>query len=125
MTTSNINVHEMIKDPDFAQRFQIIRHEQGAFMDGLYSSLTRTIDVYGIVQPYQPKTVEYLPNGDQVTGDIKVWLNEQIFTSRINETDSGISDTIVYKDEKYKVTYVKDWEYHGYYSAVAKRLSAK
>lgn len=125
MTTSNINVHEMIKDPDFAQRFQIIRHEQGTFIDGLYSSLTNTIDVYGIVQPYQPKTVEYLPNGDQVTGDIKIWLNEQIFTTRINDTESGISDTIVYKNEKYKVTFVKDWESHGYYSAVAKRLSAK
>lgn len=122
---SNINVEEMITDPDFAQFFQIERHEQGTFMDGLYSSLTRTIDVYGIVQPYQPKTVEYLPNGDQITGDIKIWLNQQIFTTRISETESGISDTIIYKDEKYKVTYVKDWEYHGYYSAVAKRISAK
>lgn len=122
---SNINVAEMITDPDFAQQFQIERHEQGTFLDGLYSSLTRTIDVYGIVQPYQPKTVEYLPNGDQVTGDIKIWLLQEIFTTRINENDSGISDTIIYKGEKYKVTYVKDWDYHGYYSAVAKRISAK
>lgn len=125
MTISNINVAEMIKDPDFAQKFQIERHEQGVFLDGLYSSLTKTIDVYGIVQPYQPKTVEYLPNGDQITGDIKIWLNQPIFTTRINDTDSGISDIIIYKKEKYKVTYVKDWEYHGYYSAVAKRISAK
>lgn len=123
--TSNINVAELITDPDFAQKFQIERHEQGVFMDGLYSSLTRIIDVYGIVQPYQPKTVEYSENGDKITGDIKIWLNEPIFTSRINETDSGISDTIIYKDEKYKVSNVKDWENHGYYSAVAKRLSAK
>lgn len=122
---SNINVEEMITDPDFAQMFQIERHEQGAFLDGLYSSLTKTIDVYGIVQPYQPKTVEYTPNGDQITGDIKIWLTQPIFTTRNEPTDSGISDTIVYKEEKYKVTYVKDWDYHGYYSAVAKRISAK
>ena len=125
MTISNINVAEMIKDPDFAQFFQIERHEQGIFLDGLYSSLTRVIDVEGIIQPYQPKTVEYTPNGDQITGDIKIWLNQPIFTTRINDADSGISDTIIYKKEKYKVTYVKDWQTHGYYNAVAKRLSAK
>jgi hypothetical protein len=122
---SNINVSELIQDPDFAQRFQIERHEQGTFLDGLYSSLTRVIDVYGIIQPYQPKTVEYAPNGDQITGDIKIWLLEEIFTTRIDENDSGISDIIVYKNDRYKVTYVKDWQEHGYYSAVAKRISIK
>lgn len=122
---TNINVSELITDPDFAQRFQIERHGQGTFMDGLYTSLSTTIDVYGIVQPYQPKTVEYAPNGDQVTGDIKVWLTRPIFTTRDETNMSGISDTIIFKGEKYKVTYVKDWEYHGYYSAVAKRISAK
>lgn len=122
---TNINVSELITDPDFAQRFQIERHEQGAFMDGLYTSLSTVIDVYGVVQPYQPKTVEYSENGDQITGDIKVWLTRKIFTTRNDESVSGISDTIIYKGEKYKVTYVKDWQYHGYFSAVAKRISAK
>lgn len=122
---SNINVAELIEDPDFAQNFQIERHEQGVFVDGLYSSLVKTLNVYGIVQPYQPQEVEYTANGDQVTGDIKIWLTQPIYTTRINDTDSGISDTIIYKNEKYKVTYVKDWKYHGYYSAVAQRLSAQ
>lgn len=126
---SNINVAEMITDPDFAQSFTIERHSGGTFVDGLYSSTSTTINVYGVVQPYQPKTVEYMENGDQITGDIKIWLNIPIYTTRNitsqNSTDSGISDIIVYKDERYKVTYVKDWNYHGYYSAVAKRMSAK
>lgn len=122
---TNINVSELITDPDFAQRFQIERHGQGAFMDGLYTSLSTVIDVYGVVQPYQPKTVEYSENGDQITGDIKVWLTRKIFTTRNDESASGISDTIIYKGERYKVTYVKDWQHHGYFSAVAKRISAK
>ena len=123
--TSNINVAELITDPDFAQNFKIERYESGTFTDGLYSSTMKTIDVYGIVQPYQPKTVEYTAYGDQITGDIKIWLNQIIYTTRDETNNSGISDTILYKDEKYKVTYVKDWEHHGYYSAVAKRISAK
>ena len=126
---SNINVAEMITDPDFAQSFTIERHSGGTFVDGLYSSTATTMNVYGVVQPYQPKTVEYMENGDQITGDIKIWLNIPIYTTRNitsqNSTDSGISDIIVYKGERYKVTYVKDWDYHGYYSAVAKRMSAK
>ncbi len=155
-----INVKELITDPDFAQNFTIERHSQGTFVDGLYSSMVTTINVYGIVQPYQPKTVEYTPNGDQITGDIKIWLTTEIYTTRdvpmptptptptptIEPSDlvgllsdeptpspsptpeprnSGISDIIVYKDERYKVTYVKDWKFHGYFSAVAKRMSAK
>lgn len=123
--TTNINVSEIINDPDFAKKFQIERHEQGTFMDGLYTSLKRVIDVYGIVQPYNPKTVEYGANGDVITGDIKIWLLQEIFTTRDNDEDSGISDIIIYKDERYKITNVKDWEYHGYWSAVAKRISAK
>lgn len=131
---TNINVSELITDPDFAQKFTIERSSGGQFVDGLYSATSTTFDVYGIVQPYQPKTVEFTPNGDQVTGDIKIWLTQQIFTTRetvtevsTNETeiDSGISDIIVYKGERYKVTYAKDWIYHGYWSAVAKRISAK
>ena len=138
---TNINVKELITDPDFARPFQIERHSGGTFVDGLYSSLSNTIDIYGIIQPYQPKTVEYLPNGDQITGDIKIWSLTPIYTTRHNVStntreanennnqqttvDSGISDIIIYKGERYKVTYVKDWEYHGYYSAVAKRISAK
>lgn len=122
---TNINVKELITDPDFAQNFSIERHSQGGFVDGLYSSTVSTINVYGIVQPYQPKTVEYSQNGDQITGDIKIWLLQQIFTTRDDTSESGISDIIVYKGERYKVTYVKDWIYHGYWSAVAKRISAK
>ena len=131
---TNINVKELITDPDFARPFQIERHSGGTFVDGLYSSLSSTIDIYGIIQPYQPKTVEYLPNGDQITGDIKIWTLTPMYTTRHNVTesngqetvtDSGISDIIIYKGERYKITYVKDWEYHGYYSAVAKRISAK
>lgn len=164
--TTNINVFELITDPDFARPFQIERHSGGKFIDGLYTSLATTFNVYGIIQPYQPKTVEYTENGDQITGDIKIWLNQPIYTTRHNITvvtrevtsdsdsdsdtdtdtdtdvdtdtdtdsdtdtdddtsDSGISDIIIYKGERYKITYVKDWEYHGYYSAVAKRISAK
>lgn len=122
---TNINVKELITDPDFAQNFSIERHSGGTFVDGLYSSNSTTFNVYGIVQPYQPKTVEYTQNGDQITGDIKIWLLQQIFTTRDETTDSGISDIIIYKGERYKVTYVKDWIYHGYWSAVAKRISAK
>jgi len=123
--STNINVSELITDPDFAQPFQIERHSQGTFMDGLYSSLSTTIDVYGVVQPYQPKNVEFTENGDKIDGDIKIWLLQEIFVTRDNPTDSGISDTIIYKGERYKVNSVKDWEYHGYYSAIAKRISAK
>jgi hypothetical protein len=122
---SNINVSEMITDPDFAQTFNIERSSDGIFVDGLYSSTKRTFSVVGIVQPYQPKTVEYTANGDQITGDIKIWTLDPIYTTRDDNTNSGISDIIIYKEEKYKVTYVKDWKSHGYYSAVAKRISLK
>lgn len=122
---TNINVKELITDPDFAQHFSIERSKNGGFVDGLFTSTSTTFGVYGIVQPYQPKTVEYTQNGDQITGDIKIWLLQEIFTTRDDSSDKGISDIIIYKDERYKVTYVKDWIYHGYWSAVAKRISAK
>lgn len=122
---TNINVKELITDPDFARSFTIERSENGSFTDGLYTSTHKTFDVYGVLQPYQPKTVEYTQNGDQITGDIKIWLLQEIYTTRDEVEGSGISDIIVYKGEKYKITYVKDWEYHGYWSAVAKRISAK
>lgn len=122
---SNINVSELITDPDFARKFVIERHENGTFIDGLYTSSVINIDVVGIIQPYQPETAEYTPNGDMITGDIKIWSKKIIYTTREKDDNSGTSDIIIYKDEKYKVTYVKDWEEHGYWSAVAKRLSAR
>ena len=119
---SNINVSELINDPDFAQKFTIERSEQGVFVDGLYVSNKKTFDITGIVQPYSPKTVEYTQNGDVVSGEIKIWSKQIIYTTRGEKDNNGTSDIIIYKGEKYKVNLVKDWEEHGYWSAVAKRI---
>lgn len=122
-----IDVSELITDPDFAKPFMITRSSGGTFTDGLYTAGEITeINRLGIIQPYAPKEVEYDALGNAITGDIKIWSLLPIYLTRDEETeeenDSGYSDIVKWESDDYKVTWVKNWKQHGYYSAVAKKV---
>ena len=105
----------------------ITRSSGGTFTDGLYTAGEITeINRLGIIQPYAPKEVEYDALGNAITGDIKIWSLLPIYLTRDEETeeenDSGYSDIVKWEGDDYKVTWVKNWKQHGYYSAVAKKV---
>lgn len=128
-----INVSELITDNDFAITFTIHRSTGGDWVNGLFVTPDPTdIIQTGIIQPYNPKNTEYDPNGNIITGDIKIWSLTKIYLTRDDienegteeETaDVGFSDTVEWNGDLYKVTSVKYWNYHGYYSAIASKVA--
>lgn len=121
-----IDVSELITDPDFCINYTIERSSGGVWTNGLYSETTETIETQGIIQPYDTRNTEYSANGDQITGDIKIWNKKIIYTTRETTEDEtttdATSDVVIWQGERYKVHDVKYWNYHGYYSAIGTKV---
>jgi hypothetical protein len=125
-----INVSEIMTDPDFAITFQIERHSGGTFERGEYTENTSIINVSGIIHHYNPKRQEYDMQGNVITGDIYVYCKQKLYLSRDKSPDespdnkhTGTSDIAIWNGKRYKLKDVKNWSQHGYYRAVAERIS--
>jgi hypothetical protein len=117
-----IDISEMITDPDFAIIFQIERQTGGAFEHGEYAETASIFTVTGIIHPYNPKRQEYDLEGNIITGDIYVYCKHKLCLSR-DDAETGTSDIVIWNGERYKLKDVKNWSQHGYYRAVAERIS--
>ena len=113
----------MIDDADFASKYQIKR-QKGEFDCGEFCiTQTLIIDEYGPVLPYNNENLEYTANGDIIKGD-KVFYSKNPFYSTKNRTEAEsayLSDILIYKNETYVITAVKDLSEWGCYKAIASR----
>lgn len=112
-----IDVAELMRDPDFAQPFQIER-AAGAFAnEGEWSQTTTTIDMVGIVQPAKREdTLALLPEGARLGNMIVVFCDQEL---RIEDADTKRSDVIVWRGSPYRVIASKPWVDHGFWQVWA------
>lgn len=109
-----INLGELIHDLDFCDTFTIIRNTGSTWSKGVQTSTTSTIEFEGIVSPASSKEIEMLPEGDR-QGGLKTFYADQPF--HITDTDT-VSDICVYRNQKYKLLRVFDYQSNGYYKAI-------
>lgn len=115
-----INVSEVVLDDDFVQPFTVFRSSGQQGPDGWINTEAQ-LTLHGVVSVARARDLQMVPEGDRVGGAMVFHSTLPIYTTRVNP-DQGISDVILWRGERYKVSTLLPYVDYGYYSAVAVRL---
>lgn len=126
-----INVAEIVVDPDFAQPYTVYR-ETGAFVNYKFVKNPEVaLPYYGAVYPATQYEINQVPEGDRTsilvcfcsTTDKPFYLSREASASKLTDGKEGISDQIVWQNDRYKI--IKIWPYldFGYWLCVGSRMS--
>ncbi|UUZ80638.1 hypothetical protein LJK88_20470 [Paenibacillus sp. P26] len=113
-----INVSDVVTDADFAQAFTVYR-QTGSWVKSRWTmGVEQAIPFYGTITACSAEDLEQLPEGDRVKGAMCFYAIPEINTT--NET--GTSDQIEWRGERYRVQQVMPWGDFGYNKAIGVRM---
>lgn len=110
-----IDLSELTYDPDFCTTFIVEKHTDTWAEGRPVSVAIERIPVTGIVAPSSPKDVEMLDIADRKHGTKTFYTNE--LELEVTDTEK-LSDTIVWKGNRYKLLHVFDYSANGYWKAI-------
>ena len=108
-----INLAELITDPDFAQKFQIIR-KAGSYLKGRYQTEEIRESVIGIVDPVNAKDLEFIPEADRMKSSKTFYSHSSLSLGNNDDT----ADICVYKGRRFKLVNVAEYEDYGYWRSI-------
>jgi hypothetical protein len=116
-----INVADLLRDPDFAQTFQVIRSTGYFGNEGEYiQTQAAPVNMVGVIQPAkQQDMVRFLPEGERLGNQIVIYCDQEIKSS---DATSKESDIIIWRGGKYRVGQAKRWLDHGYWQVWAEGI---
>lgn len=120
-----LNLTRVVNSPAFAQAYTVNR-SVGAFAFGGYTvTSTDALPFWGIIQPATDEELAQVPEGDRVTGMIGFISEQRMYETHGSGVGqpSGLSDTITWNDQLYKVVKVVPWKDFGFWKAIASRQS--
>lgn len=126
-----INVADIVVDPDFAQYYTVYR-ETGYWQSGRFVTDPEVaLQYYGAVVPATEQEIVQVPEGDRTsimmcfysTSDKPFYLSRESSSSGLGDGEKGISDQILWENDRYKV--IKIWPYlnFGYWQCIATRMA--
>ncbi len=118
-----IDVSELILDPDFVQPEKfIVTRNAGSWIEGRFVQEQTTIEMSGVIIPDLTGQTQQDAHGDMITGLIKIYTQEPLYTAASDQSDQDrTADEVTWKTLKYKVIDTKDVGDFGYYYAEAVR----
>ena len=121
-----VQIGEIILDPAFLTSITVERRT-GRWENGRYNAKDpETLTMQGNLQPAGETDTVTTPEGNQIKGDIVVYVLDPIYETqvRLGSYTEGISDTVLYSGHRYQVIRVEDWSLYGYYKAICTREEA-
>lgn len=109
----NLNVGELIYDPDFSQDFKVIRRS-GNWVNGIFTFEETTMNLQGIIDPETTEDLDISdPTGSRVSGGIRVYTDARLYpTLKTLNGTNNISDEVLWDNNLYTVG--QDYRYHDY-----------
>lgn len=106
----NLDVSELLYDPDFATTFDVIRSTQAVDIHGMASNAqVATFGVVGVVTANDDISLLRTPEGERLNGSITIHTTFRL-TNGSGATDA---DVVVWNGRQYIVTSVGDWGQFG------------
>jgi hypothetical protein len=102
-----------------AQLLKVPRRS-GGWVNGEFVENTaeELVGIYGLVTIAQPRDLQQIPEGDRITGAIRVLTNVRLLQTR----DDGLGDIITWQGAQYKVSTVSHDIDYGFYRSICTRL---
>lgn len=115
-----VNVGRVIASKRLGAQIIRVTRRSGGWVKGEFvpTGKEELEGVHAIVTVAQPKDLVLIPEGDRVTGALKVLTHDRLLQTR----DDGLGDIVTYHGTRYKVSTVSDDSYYGFYRSVCTRL---
>lgn len=104
-----IDVTELLSDPDFVDRLVLINRKSVVDTRGQNQLTETSIKTWGSIQPISGKTLSRLPDEFRVANVKSFWIKGTI----VSDAKGKYSDIIVSRGVRYTVQYVFDWTNWG------------
>lgn len=116
-----VNVRRVIQSPRMVQTYQVTR-TFGSWVRGRFiSDNPKIFKVRGIVTVLSAKELQFLPEGDRVMGTMAFYSQEELYVTHAGE-QPGLSDTILWHGNQYKIIQTNPWTDYGYYQNIGVRM---
>ncbi|WP_333813302.1 hypothetical protein [Muricomes intestini] len=113
---------DVLNDPDFNQKIVIERASGGRYEGPRYVKKVQTITTSGVIShASSTKDTGQTAQGDISLGNINVYTEIPLYTTRQNPDENNISDIVIEDDARYKVLTVYDRSRYGFYKAVCQK----
>jgi hypothetical protein len=106
---ANIDVSQLMSDPDFVDPIQVITRLPKPNQFGETDFEEHILDTYGSVQPANYRTVQKLPEAMRVSDVQSFWFKGTITAS----SPGKYSSILVFRGVRYQVQTVADWSAFG------------
>lgn len=106
---ANIDVSDLMVDPDFVNKFEIVRRLAAINDFGEAVFTESSFPIIGSVQAGDGATLKRLPEGAQLEDTKTIYSKTQL---RAN-VPGGYSDIVIWKCKRYQVLTVMPWENWG------------
>lgn len=116
---TRVNLARVVHSPRMSQKITILRRG-GSWQYGTWvqDENPTELSMRGIVTMAKAKDLEMVPEGDRLTGAIKILTTERIYIT----SDGEITDMVFWRGARYRiVTVTPDIDY-GFYRSIGSRL---
>lgn len=116
---AEIDVSDIIEDPDFQDSFTIVRSVETVDQHGRSSLAPTSISAWGIVQPASGRTMELTPDAVRTNAMLEIWTQFGLQEA----SDTTQADIVLWESKQYMVTHIDPWDNwgQGYRHAVLTR----
>lgn len=116
---TRVNLARVVHSPRMSQKITILRRG-GSWQYGTWvqDENPTELSMRGIVTMAKAKDLQQVPEGDRLTGAIKILTTERIYIT----SDGEITDMVFWRGARYRiVTVTPDIDY-GFYRSIGSRL---
>lgn len=106
---ANVDVTELLTDPDFVNTFTVVRTNTGVDQHGRVVRTTTQIDAVGSVQPASGQALQLLPDLTMARGAIEIWTK---FDFNVVTTPAE-ADQVIWQGRTYVAVQVDDYLNYG------------
>ena len=118
---TRVNLARVVHSPRMSQKITILRRT-GSWVAGTWvqSDKPETVIMRGIVTMASAKDLQQVPEGDRVTGSIKILTTDRIYIT--DDASGNITDMVFWRGARYRVVTVTPDIDYGFYRSIGTRL---
>lgn len=106
---AQVDVTELLSDPDFVDPIQLISRVPRVNSFGEQSFVESTLNAFGSVQSASPETIARVPEAFRVANLKSFWFKGEIIAT----APGRYSSVLIFKGVRYQVVSVFDWKNWG------------